>query len=64
MTDNQRPEFIDEFAAQGLCSADKIRVVDHREIFRVMSSTYLLLIPDPLKVCYGILKDSLTILFI
>lgn len=34
VTDNQRPEFIDEFAAQGLCSADKIRVVDHREIFR------------------------------
>jgi len=34
VTDNQRPEFIDEFAAQGLCAADKIRVVDHREIFR------------------------------
>lgn len=34
VTDNQRPEFIDEFAAQGLCTADKIRVVDHREIFR------------------------------
>src|SRR5574344_1889082 len=34
VTDNQRPEFIDEFAAQGLCSSDKIRVVDHREIFR------------------------------
>lgn len=34
VTDNQRPEFIDEFAAQGLCSADKIRVVDHREIFK------------------------------
>lgn len=34
VTDNQRPEFIGEFAAQGLCSADKIRVVDHREIFK------------------------------
>ena len=34
VADNQRPEFIDEFAAQGLCIADKIRVVDHREIFR------------------------------
>ncbi|HJF27780.1 stealth family protein [Acinetobacter bohemicus] len=33
VTDNQRPAFIDEFAAQGLCSADKIRIVDHREIF-------------------------------
>ena len=34
VADNQRPEFIDEFAAQGLCAVDKIRVVDHREIFR------------------------------
>ena len=34
VADSQRPEFIDEFAAQGLCAADKIRVVDHREIFR------------------------------
>ena len=34
VADNQRPEFIDEFAAQGLCVADKIRVVDHQEIFR------------------------------
>jgi hypothetical protein len=34
VTDNQRPEWIDQFAAQGLCSADKIRVVDHKEIFR------------------------------
>lgn len=34
VTDNQRPEFIDDFTAQGLCTADKIRVVDHREIFR------------------------------
>jgi len=34
VADSQRPEFIDEFAAQGLCIADKIRVVDHREIFR------------------------------
>lgn len=33
VTDNQRPEFIDEFSAQGLCLADKIRVVDHTEIF-------------------------------
>ena len=34
VADNQRPEFIDEFAAQGLCAVDKIRVVDHQEIFR------------------------------
>lgn len=64
VTDNQRPEFIGEFAAQGLCSADKIRVVDHREILKVMSSIYPLSIPDPLKVCSGILKDYQTTLFI
>ena len=34
VTDNQRPEWIDQFAEQGLCSVDKIRVVDHKEIFR------------------------------
>lgn len=34
VTDNQRPEWIDQFARQGLCPADKIRVVDHKEIFR------------------------------
>lgn len=33
VTDNQKPEFLNEFAAQGLCDTDKIRVVDHREIF-------------------------------
>ena len=33
VTDNQQPEFLHEFVAQGLCKADKIRVVDHREIF-------------------------------
>lgn len=33
VTDNQAPEFLNEFAAQGLCSAEKIRIVDHREIF-------------------------------
>jgi hypothetical protein len=33
VTDQQRPAFIDEFAEQGLCAADKIRVVDHQEIF-------------------------------
>lgn len=34
VTDNQRPEFIEEFVTQGLCAADKIRIVDHREIFK------------------------------
>lgn len=34
VTDNQRPAWINQFAEQGLCTADKIRVVDHKEIFR------------------------------
>jgi hypothetical protein len=34
VTDGQRPEFLPEFVQQGLCPEGKIRVVDHREIFR------------------------------
>lgn len=34
VTDNQKPEFVHEFAEQGLCAAEKIRIVDHKEIFR------------------------------
>lgn len=34
VTDQQRPEWINQFAEQGLCSAEKIRVVDHTEIFK------------------------------
>lgn len=33
VTDQQEPSFLSEFSAQGLCAADKIRIVDHREIF-------------------------------
>ncbi|MBF2718720.1 Stealth CR1 domain-containing protein [Psychrobacter sp. NG254] len=33
VTDQQQPEFIDEFANQNICSADTIRVVDHKDIF-------------------------------
>lgn len=33
VTDGQQPEFLNEFVEQGLCDVDKIRVVDHREIF-------------------------------
>ncbi|NUG80351.1 Stealth CR1 domain-containing protein, partial [Acinetobacter bereziniae] len=33
VTDGQQPEFLNEFFAQGLCDTNKIRVVDHREIF-------------------------------
>ncbi|WP_105245975.1 Stealth CR1 domain-containing protein [Psychrobacter sp. Marseille-P5312] len=33
VTDQQKPAFIDEFAEQNICAADKIRIVDHKEIF-------------------------------
>lgn len=33
VTDQQRPAFIDEFAKQNVCPADKIRIVDHKDIF-------------------------------
>lgn len=33
VTDNQKPEFLDEFARQGVCVADKIKVIDHKDIF-------------------------------
>ena len=33
VTDGQKPEWIDEFAANQICAADKIRIVDHQEIF-------------------------------
>ncbi len=34
VTDNQQPEFIHEFAAQNIAVQDKIRIVDHKEIFK------------------------------
>ncbi len=34
VADNQSPAWLNEFHAQGLCPADKIKVVDHRELFR------------------------------
>ncbi|MGO1251430.1 stealth family protein [Psychrobacter sp.] len=33
VTDQQRPALIDEFANQGICDKDKIRIVDHKDIF-------------------------------
>ncbi len=33
ITDNQTPEFIDEFAKQGICAAGKIKIIDHKDIF-------------------------------
>lgn len=33
VTDEQKPKLINEFVSQGICSADKIRIVDHKEIF-------------------------------
>jgi len=32
--DDQAPAAIGDFARQGICAADRIRVVDHRELFR------------------------------
>ena len=33
VTDGQKPQFIDDFAKQGICPADKIRIIDHKTIF-------------------------------
>lgn len=33
ITDQQRPAFIDEFVSQSICPADKIKVIDHKDIF-------------------------------
>lgn len=33
VTDQQQPDFIHEFAQQHICSEDKIRIVDHKDIF-------------------------------
>lgn len=49
VTDQQRPAFIDEFAKQNICSADKIRIVDHKDIFWVMSNFCQPSIPDRLR---------------
>ncbi|WP_173488369.1 stealth family protein [Aliiroseovarius sp. xm-v-204] len=34
VTDNQSPAFLKRFSDEGLCAPDRIRLVDHREIFR------------------------------
>ncbi|ERL54685.1 glycosyl transferase [Psychrobacter aquaticus] len=33
VTDQQQPEFISEFATQNICPENKIRIVDHKDIF-------------------------------
>ncbi|MFU8928191.1 Stealth CR1 domain-containing protein [Acinetobacter puyangensis] len=33
VTDQQRPQWIDEFEQQGLCNKYKIRIIDHTELF-------------------------------
>lgn len=33
ITDQQAPKWIDEFEKQGLCEKDKIKIVDHKELF-------------------------------
>ena len=34
ITDNQKPRFIDLFAQKGICSKERIEIVDHKVIFR------------------------------
>lgn len=34
VTDQQKPEWLDEFVNQQLCSPDKIKVIDHMELFK------------------------------
>lgn len=33
VTNEQIPKFIDEFVKQGICAADKIKIIDHKDIF-------------------------------
>ena len=33
VTDQQQPEFIAEFVEQNICAKDKIRIIDHKDIF-------------------------------
>lgn len=33
VSDQQQPTFIDEFAKQNICAMDKIRIIDHKDIF-------------------------------
>lgn len=34
VTDQQTPLWLDQFSQQGLCPAEKIKIVDHQELFR------------------------------
>jgi len=34
VTDQQKPRWIEEFAKQGICSEDKIKIIDHTVIFK------------------------------
>ncbi|OTG67354.1 Stealth CR1 domain-containing protein [Acinetobacter silvestris] len=33
VTDNQKPEWLEQFAVQNICATDKIKVIDHRILF-------------------------------
>ena len=33
VTDNQQPEWLEQFSAQHICAEDKIKVIDHRTLF-------------------------------
>lgn len=34
VTDQQKPQWIDEFVRQGLCDANKIKIIDHSQLFK------------------------------
>lgn len=34
VTDQQKPEFLSQFAEENICATDKIQVIDHQEIFK------------------------------
>ena len=64
VADSQRPEFIDEFAAQGCALPIKFVWLITEKFLEVLKSIYRPSIPVLLKVCFGILKAYQIILFI
>lgn len=62
VSDEQQPKFINEFAEQGLCSANKICIVDHKTIFSGYEAALLTFNTRQLRQCYGISLVFLSIL--
>ncbi len=40
VTDNQVPEFLDDFQSQGICADGTIKIVDHKDIFGMKNQYY------------------------